>query len=263
MSTIPAPREKRGLGFLRSIVGADDGGGLLKKVLTLFATAVLSISGVSCSGGGPSEEFCGAALKWVALIGENLGADETGSVDYAQLETSVAEITGSLDDMAAGTEEEAVLNSIATVKTAFEDFAETRELAPLETQEVEEAINRIEAYAADCEGFEEAANAAGAATPGGDAPAEGTEGEEVDEGLEALESVVKNAATAEESYFTSNLAYTDSVEDLEGEGLDVPEGIAVEITLSGQDGYCVQASDDSGSVFRYDSSVGRPEQGEC
>ena len=237
----------------------------MKKVLAFSMTALFL--GVSCAGGGgPSDEFCEDALKWVALLGENLGADETGAVDYAQLETGVAEITASLDDMATGTDEEAVLNSIATVKTAFEDFAETRDLAALQAEEVQEATNRIEAYAADCEGFQEAADEASADTPGGGAPAEGAEGEEgeeVDEGLEALQAVVMNAATAEESYLVSNSAYTDSVEDLEGEGLEVPEGIAVEITLSGKDGYCVQASDDSGSVFRFDSSVGQPEQGEC
>lgn len=262
-ATIPGPREKRGLLCLRSSVAADgETEDLLKKVLALFVTALFL--GVSCAGGGgPSDEFCDDALKWVGLLGENLGADETGAIDYAQLETSVAEITAALDDMAAGTDEEAVLNSIATVKTAFEDFAETRDIAALEAQEVEEATNRIEAYAADCEGFQEAADEASADRPGSGAPAEGAEGEEVDEGLEALEAVVKNAATAQESYFTTNLAYTESVEELESEGLEVPEGITVEITLSGQDGYCVQASDDSGSVFRYDSSVGQAEQGEC
>jgi hypothetical protein len=233
----------------------------LKKILTLLSAAVLTVGGVSCSGGGPSDEFCDAALEWVSLLGENLGAGENEAIDYAQLETGVAEITASLDDMAAATDEEAVLEDIATLKTAFEDFAEQRDTAALETQEAEEAGNGIEAYAADCEGFTEAANAAGD-TSGEEAPAEG-EGEEVDEGLEALEALVKDAATAEESYFTSNLAYTDSVEDLEGEGLDVPEGITVVISLAGKDGYCVQASDDSGSVFHYDSSVGQPEQGEC
>ena len=235
----------------------------MKKVLTLFATAVLSVGAVSCAGGGPSDEFCDAALTWVGLLSENLGADETGAVSYADLETGVAEITDSLDDMAATTDDEAVLDSIATVKTAFEDFAETRDIAALGAQDVEEAGNRIEAYAADCEGFEEAADEAAAATPGDDAPAEGDEGEEVDEGLEALEALVKDIAIAQESYLTSNMEYTDSVEDLEGEGLEVPEGITVDITLSGDGGYCAQASDDSGSVFRYDSSVGAPEQGEC
>ena len=230
----------------------------MKKVLTLFSTVVLAIGGISCSGGGPSDEFCDAALTWVGLLGENLGAGETGAVSYAQLDASVAEITGALDDMAASTDEEPVLNSIATVKTAFEDFAAERDLAPLQAEDTQEAVNRIEAYAADCEGFQEAANEAGAATPGDDA-----EGEEVDEGLEALQSIVKNAATAQESYFTSNTEYAESVEELEAEGLDVPEGITVDITLVGQDGYCVQASDDSGSVFHYDSATGQAEQGEC
>ena len=233
----------------------------MKKILTLLTTTVLAVSGVACSGGGPSDEFCDAALEWVSLLGDNLGAEVGESIDYAQLETGVAEITASLDDMAAATDEEAVLNDIATLKTAFEDFAETRDIAALGTQEAEEAGNGVEAYAADCEGFTEAANAAGDTSPE-EAPAEG-EGEEVDEGLEALESTVKNAATAEESYFVSELAYTDSLDDLADQGFEVPEGIAVEITLAGKDGYCVQASDDSGSVMRYDSSVGQPEQEEC
>jgi hypothetical protein len=236
-------------------------GGLLKRILTLFSTAVLAIGGVSCSGGGPSDEFCGAAIQWATLLGENLGAGETEAISYAELETGVAEINASLDDMAAATDEEAVLEDIATLKTAFEDFAETRDVSALGTQEAEEAGNGVEAYAADCEGFQEAANAAGDAAP--DDAAEGAEGEEVDEGLEALETVVKDAATAQEVYLTSNASYADSVEDLEAEGLQVPEGITVEITLTGNDGYCVQASDDSGSVFHYDSSVGQPEQGEC
>lgn len=232
----------------------------MKKILVLLSTAALAIGGVSCAGGGPSDEFCDAALEWVGLLGENLGAGETGSVSYAQLETGVAEITASLDDMAAATDEEAVLEDIATLKTAFEDFAETRDIGSLGTQEAEEAGNGIEAYAADCEGFEEAADAV---APADEDSTEEAEGEEVDEGLEALQAIVKDAATAQESYFVSNTAYTDSVEDLEAEGLEVPEGITVDITLTGQDGYCVQASDDSGSVFRYDSSVGQAEQGEC
>ena len=134
----------------------------MKKVLTLFSTAVLALGGVACSGGGASDEFCDAALTWVGLIGENLGAGETGSISYAELDASVAEITGALDDMAASTEDEDVLDSIATVKTAFEDFAEERDMAPLQEEDVQEAVDRIEAYAADCEGFEEAANEAGA-----------------------------------------------------------------------------------------------------
>ena len=238
-------------------MGATNWEGSLKKVLTLFSTAVLTIGGVSCAGGGPSDEFCDAAVEWATLLGENLGAGETEAISYAQLETGVADINASLDEMAAATDEEAVLNDIATLKTAFEDFAETRDIAALGTGPAKEAADGVEAYAADCEGFEEAANKAGAT---GEDPSEGGE---VDEGLEELQTVVKNAATAEESYITSNGTYSDSVEDLEGEGLDVPEGITVEITLNGNDAYCVQASDDSGSVFHFDSAVGRPEQGEC
>ena len=225
----------------------------MKKALIAALSAFLVTSGVACAG-GPSDEFCDAALDFVALIDDNLGVAPT-SEGYGELEAGVAELTAILQRMSDATDDEDVKGHIAVVQESFAEFAETADQSVITTDETREAIDGIEAYASDCEGFQEAADAAG--------EVDTSEGEEVDEGLEALQSIVKNAAVAEESYLTSNGTYTDSVEDLEAEGLDVPEGITVEVEADEGTAYCIQASDDSGSVFHYDSTEGEPAQGPC
>ena len=230
----------------------------MKKVLTGLFAAVLATSGVACSPGGPSDEFCDAALEWVALLDDNLGLGAAPtSTGYAELEAGVAELNTVLQKMSDSTEDDGVKENITVVQESFEEFAATGDEATVASEDTRAAVDGIEAYAADCEGFEEAAKEAGAVED------TGTEGEEVDEGLEALQSLVINLATAEESYLTGNGTYTDSVEDLEGEGVEVPEGYTVEITADGGRSYCVEASDDSGSVFHFNSEEGEPAQGPC
>ena len=81
---------------------------------------------------------------------------------------------------------------------------------------------------------------------------------------DSIESALKNTATAEERYLTINSEYTDSVATLkEEEGLAVPPGISVTIEARGATGYCIEASDDAGTLGHYDSDEGIPKDGGC
>ena len=76
------------------------------------------------------------------------------------------------------------------------------------------------------------------------------------------ESAVKNAATAEESWLTSNTAYTTDVAALQSaEGLKFASDVVVTITATGGTRYCIKADHNnlpaSSNVY-YDSDVGRP-----
>lgn len=58
-----------------------------------------------------------------------------------------------------------------------------------------------------------------------------------------MESAVKNAATAEESYLTSNPDYTTDAGVLEtDEGLKVAADVTLEITTTGGTEYCIMAT---------------------
>lgn len=82
---------------------------------------------------------------------------------------------------------------------------------------------------------------------------------------EEVESHLKNAATAEESYLTTTLkSYTTNVADLEGEGLRVDEAISLVIEIEDARFYCIQATHDllpedhPWKVATYSSDIGRP-----
>ena len=84
-----------------------------------------------------------------------------------------------------------------------------------------------------------------------------------------LESVLKNAATAEESYAVGNKGrYTEDVSELKKEDLMIPDGIELTIKVSGRQ-YCIEAlSVETGAVevaatLHYSSRTGRPEPGPC
>jgi hypothetical protein len=55
-------------------------------------------------------------------------------------------------------------------------------------------------------------------------------------------STLRNAAVAEESFFTENGTYTDSVPALVREGLD-PAGVQITVLSASETGYCLFASD--------------------
>ncbi|MGH2807961.1 MAG: hypothetical protein ACRDKT_11885 [Actinomycetota bacterium] len=77
-----------------------------------------------------------------------------------------------------------------------------------------------------------------------------------------IESALKNAATAEESYLTTHSRYTERIEDLQAEGLLVPPNIQILVQARGGRGYCIMAGT-AQVVLHYDSDTGAPAQGPC
>jgi type IV pilus assembly protein PilA len=77
-----------------------------------------------------------------------------------------------------------------------------------------------------------------------------------------MESAVKNAATAEESWLTSNSTYTTSTASLTtSEGLKYSSDVTLVVTVSTGKGYCIKSSHAnlaSTDNFYYSSDVGQP-----
>ena len=76
-----------------------------------------------------------------------------------------------------------------------------------------------------------------------------------------MESAVKNAATAEESWLTSNSAYTSLVTSLASdEGLKYAADVTLTIAVDTGKGYCIKAEHNSltGEDVWYHSAVGAP-----
>lgn len=84
--------------------------------------------------------------------------------------------------------------------------------------------------------------------------------------ISQVESALKNASTAEESYLTMNSEYTASVGDLQGEGLKVPSTVNLSIPRAdGSESYCIEATHDNmpGDVWSLDSRDYIPREGPC
>lgn len=83
--------------------------------------------------------------------------------------------------------------------------------------------------------------------------------------LAQVESTLKNAATAQESYAVSNNgSYTNQVTDLEAQGLQVPPEIELAVFISPAESYCIEAlSEELGGVLHYSSTEGTPRPGPC
>ena len=81
------------------------------------------------------------------------------------------------------------------------------------------------------------------------------------------ESAVKNMATAEESFLTSNSAYTDDLADLEGEGFtySVDDVTPSVVSANGSTDYCLHAVslNDASIESWYSSDVGAPQDTAC
>ena len=78
-----------------------------------------------------------------------------------------------------------------------------------------------------------------------------------------MESAVKNAATAEESWLTTNSQYTNNVSSLvSAEGLKFNSDVGLTIAVSGGTGYCIRAQRTDGNLsgvsYFYHSESGRP-----
>ncbi len=74
----------------------------------------------------------------------------------------------------------------------------------------------------------------------------------------SMKSALKNAATAEESYFTDNSAY-GTVAQITGEGFNTTENVTVSMTGAGTQVYCLSAthSSYSGRTWYLGSGTGR------
>lgn len=88
---------------------------------------------------------------------------------------------------------------------------------------------------------------------------------ECEEQLAQVESTLKNAATAQESYATvSNGEYTEDISDLEQEGLQVPPTVQLTIVTGRDQQYCMEAtSQELGGTMHYSSTEGLPRPGPC
>jgi hypothetical protein len=88
--------------------------------------------------------------------------------------------------------------------------------------------------------------------------------ERCDAQLAQVESTLKNAATAEESYATVNEGrYTDQIAALEAEGLQVPPEVVLTVLASNKQ-YCIEgSSEELGATLHYSSTEGLPRPGPC
>ena len=81
---------------------------------------------------------------------------------------------------------------------------------------------------------------------------------------EQVESQLKNAATAEESYLTTHEAYTRVLNRLKEEGYRSNPRVAVIIDRAGTRHYCIEAQHAGlGEIWHYSSSEGMPRPGRC
>jgi hypothetical protein len=103
-------------------------------------------------------------------------------------------------------------------------------------------------------------------TDGDTDPAPDAEALEEQQAADEVDSALKNTATAEESYLTSNPTYTDDVDALvSGEGLSYSPNVEILIEVEGGKRYCIQAfhsslpDDHPWKVATYDSDRGVPD----
>jgi len=83
-----------------------------------------------------------------------------------------------------------------------------------------------------------------------------------------LESALKNAATAQESFLTTNDVYADTLAELEKEGLKMADGVVITdttITIDQGRAWCVAGThDDLGTLsMAVSSEISEPTEGTC
>jgi type IV pilus assembly protein PilA len=79
-----------------------------------------------------------------------------------------------------------------------------------------------------------------------------------------MQSDLRNAAVAEESYFTANSAYTGVIANLETEGFNPSTNVTLVVASADAAGYCINASYAGyGAVYHLDSDDGDPRTGPC
>lgn len=104
---------------------------------------------------------------------------------------------------------------------------------------------------------------------GGDDAAEQSQEDTIDAAAQAdaeadVESALKNAATAQETHYVDNMTYTTSVGDLEDAGLEVNEGVTLEIPEATVEIYCIMAThEDLESTYVLESTTLDVNEGTC
>ncbi|MCA1823263.1 MAG: DUF4190 domain-containing protein [Mycobacteriales bacterium] len=79
-------------------------------------------------------------------------------------------------------------------------------------------------------------------------------------------SALRDAATAEEVFFTDHEVYAPTLPDLQNSGLSVPAGVSMRIYLTPhRDDYCLEAnqSNDAGRIWRWVGSRPELDLGRC
>ena len=81
---------------------------------------------------------------------------------------------------------------------------------------------------------------------------------------EQIQSQLKNAATAEESYRTRHDGYTRVLNRLKANGYEDNPRVGLLIARAGTKHYCIEAQHAGlGEIWHYSSSEGRPRPGRC
>lgn len=80
-----------------------------------------------------------------------------------------------------------------------------------------------------------------------------------------IQSELKNAATAEESYAVSHDGnYTRRQAGIEREGFNPSRNVRLFFVPGPKNGYCIEAQHDGlAEIWHYSSNVGAPERGRC
>ncbi len=80
-----------------------------------------------------------------------------------------------------------------------------------------------------------------------------------------MESALKNAATAQESWLTSNPSYSGDASSLTAEGLKTAPDVTLTVLGSSGTHYCMRAVHSSlqTATYYYSSNVGRPSTATC
>ncbi len=87
---------------------------------------------------------------------------------------------------------------------------------------------------------------------------------ETDAIKDALQAALKDAATAQESWRTAHSSYTDDVNRLAKEGLQLVPQIQFTIVQADENGYCMNAAYPPAELFYfYWSENGAPLEGDC
>ena len=81
--------------------------------------------------------------------------------------------------------------------------------------------------------------------------------------IESLGSFLKSAATAEESFYVGEGSYTDDLDDLVAEGLQVPDAVDLDLSHVTDETYCLEATDGEMTMYIDSEESNSPVEGSC